>query len=307
MPKKSLYFECFSGISGDMTAAALLDLGVDEGKLLSALDSLPLSGYRVKITDVKKSEVHAKDFDVILEEENHDHDMNYLYGHLKDDAATEESVHTHMQGHPEHGMHHEDMHGHEHGHEHEHTHDHGHDHEHGHPHHHMHRGMKEIREIIAGSALTEGAKEIMTRIFNKVAEAEATVHETTVEEVHFHEVGAVDSIVDVAAIAVCLDELGIEEIIPSVIYEGQGTVRCQHGILPVPVPAVTEILRRSGLKMHVMPVNGEFITPTGAAVLAAMSTKRELPESYEIKRIGVGAGKRVYEGSGVLRVMLIES
>ncbi len=296
MPKKSLYFECFSGISGDMTAAALLDLGVDEAKLLSALNSLPLSGYHVKISDVKKSEVHAKDFDVILEEANHDHDMNYLYGHLKDDAAPDKNVHGHMKGHAEHGMHHGDMSGHEH----------GHSHDHGHPHH-MHRGMKEIREIIAGSSLTEGAKSIMTRIFNKVAEAEATVHETTVEEVHFHEVGAVDSIVDVAAIAVCLDELGIEEIIPSVIYEGQGTVRCQHGILPVPVPAVTEILRTSGLKMHVMPVNGEFITPTGAAVLAAMATNRELPESYEIKRIGVGAGKRVYEGSGVLRVMLIES
>ena len=295
MSKKFLYFECFSGASGDMIAAALLDLGVDEKKLLKALQSLPLSGYRIELTDVKKSEVHAKDFDVILDQENHDHDMDYLYGHLKDDTSREENVHGHMQGHQSHGMHHEEMHGHEHS------------DGHGHSHHHMHRGMKEIREIIAGSALSDGAKAIMTRIFNTVAEAEAAVHETTVEEVHFHEVGAVDSIVDVAAIAVCLDELGIEDIIPSVVYEGQGTVRCQHGILPVPVPAVAEIMRRSGLKMHVMPLDGEFITPTGAAVLAAMATERELPESYEITRIGVGAGKRVYEGSGVLRVMLIES
>ena len=115
-----------------------------------------------------------------------------------------------------------------------------------------------------------------------------------------------DSIVDVAAIAVCMDDLGAEEILTPVIYEGEGIVRCQHGILPVPVPAVTEILRRSGIRLHRMGISGEFVTPTGAAAVAAMTTGTTLPESYRIKGIGIGAGKRTYEGPGILRVMWIE-
>ena len=278
MKQNTLYLECFSGISGDMTVAALLDLGADEEKLLAALRGLPLEGYRIEISSVKKSGILAKDFNVILDRENHDHDMEYLYGH------------THEVPEEEHGHHH--------GHDGEHTH-------HEHRHDHEHRGMKEIRDIIEAGDLTPGAKERTLRIFSVIAEAEAAVHGTTVEEVHFHEVGAVDSIIDVAAIGVCLDDLGITDVITPVIYEGQGTVRCQHGILPVPVPAVAEIVSKHGIKLHRMALEGEFVTPTGAAVVAAVTTGTELPETYEIKKIGVGAGKRVYDGPGMLRAMLI--
>lgn len=290
MKEQTLYLECFSGISGDMTVAALLDLGADEKKLLAALGSLPLSGYRIEITEVRKSGIRAKDFNVILDEENHDHDMEYLYGH------------THM--HEEHSD------------AHTHTHHAGQDaHEHSHVHHdgretqehsHVHRGIKEIREIIDAGALTPGAKERTLSIFRVIAEAEAKVHGTTVEEVHFHEVGAVDSIIDVAAMGICLDDLGVTEVITPVIYEGEGTVRTQHGILPVPVPAVAEIVSRYELPLHRMGLPGEFVTPTGAAAVAALTTGKTLPETYEIRRIGVGAGKRVYDGPGILRAMLIE-
>ena len=139
-----------------------------------------------------------------------------------------------------------------------------------------------------------------------IAEAEGAVHGRDKEAVHFHEVGAVDSIVDVAAIAFCLDALGYEEVIVPLVYEGFGTVRCQHGVIPVPVPAVTEIAKRYSIGFHPMGLPGEFVTPTGAAVIAAVRTDTALPERYRIVSIGVGAGKRSYDGPGVLRAMVIE-
>lgn len=293
MEKKSLYLECFSGISGDMTVAALLDLGASEEKLLAALSSLPLEGYRVEITEVKKSGIRARDFNVILEHENHDHDMEYLYGHTHDHSDEQEHHHHGEHEHP-HGEHDHSGHG-----------DHHHAHA-GHDHHHEHRGLKEIQEIIEAGKLTDGAKERTLSIFRVIAEAEAKVHGTTVDEVHFHEVGAVDSIIDVAAIGICLDDLGITDVITPVIYEGQGTVRCQHGILPVPVPAVAEIVSRHGIRLHRMALDGEFVTPTGVATVAAITTETALPETYRILQTGVGAGKRVYDGPGILRAMLIE-
>lgn len=274
----TLYLECFSGISGDMTVAALLDLGADEQKLREALSSLPLSGYRIEITEVKKHELRAMDFHVRLDTDNHDHDMAYLYGHTA-------SAHSH-EHHGEEGHHHHDG-----------------SHEHAHA---PHRGMKEIREILSAGNLTEGARERALSIFSVLAEAEAKVHGTTPEEVHFHEVGAVDSVIDIAAIGICLDDLGITDVITPVLYEGEGTVRCQHGILPIPVPAVAEIVSAHGIILHKMPLEGEFVTPTGAATVAAITTSRTLPEAYEIERIGIGAGKRDYEGPGILRAMLVK-
>lgn len=274
----TLYLECFSGISGDMTVAALLDLGADEQKLREALSSLPLSGYRIEITEVKKSGLRAMDFHVRLDTDNHDHDMAYLYGHTA-------SAHSH-EHHGEEGHHHHDG-----------------SHEHAHA---PHRGMKEIREILSAGNLTEGARERALSIFSVLAEAEAKVHGTTPEEVHFHEVGAVDSVIDIAAIGICLDDLGITDVITPVLYEGEGTVRCQHGILPIPVPAVAEIVSAHGIILHKMSLEGEFVTPTGAATVAAITTSRTLPEAYEIERIGIGAGKRDYEGPGILRAMLVK-
>ena len=154
--------------------------------------------------------------------------------------------------------------------------------------------------------MSEHAKQIAERIFTVLAEAEAKVHGESMEQVHFHEVGAVDSIVDIVAAAVCLDSLQIEEVIVPMLSEGQGTVCCQHGILPIPVPAVTQIIRTYGIAIHRLQVQGELVTPTGAAIVAAIRTGEELPEAYRILQIGMGAGKREYETPGILRAMLIE-
>lgn len=122
---------------------------------------------------------------------------------------------------------------------------------------------------------------------------------------HFHEVGAVDSIVDILSVAICMDDLDVEEVIVPRLCEGSGTIRCQHGILPVPVPAVSNIVSAHQLKLHITSVQGELITPTGAAIVAAFLTSEKLPEDFTVEKIGIGAGKRQYECPGILRAMLI--
>lgn len=277
---KTLYLECYSGISGDMTVAALLDLGADREVLKESLKSLPVGGFRTEITRVKKSGLDACDFSVILEQDNHDHDMEYLHG--------SEKTYT---GH------------HEHSHEVNHEHHHGHTHSHEHPH--EHRGMKEITEIIQKSEMTVRAKKMAMRVFGILAQAESKAHGVPVEEVHFHEVGAVDSIVDIAAIAICMDNLDISNVIVPVLYEGTGFIRCQHGQIPVPVPAVTHIAETHKLKLKITDIQGELVTPTGAAVVAAFRTSDRLPEDFTILKTGIGAGKRQYRCPGILRAMLI--
>lgn len=293
---KTLYLECYSGISGDMTVAALLDLGADRSVLDRVLKSLKVSGFETKISRVVKSGIDACDFDVVLdkEHENHDHDMEYLHGH-------------HHKGH-------ENNHFYNHNHAHEDEAEHFHSHEHNHAHgagsaqdrhHHEHRGIKEITYIIEHSAMTENAKKIALRIFEILAEAESKAHNVPVDQVHFHEVGAVDSIVDIVSVTVCLDDLDITEVIVPVLCEGRGTVRCQHGILPIPVPAVANIVSANHLHLKMTEVEGELVTPTGAAIVAAVKTKDKLPETFEIQKIGIGAGKRQYECPGILRAMII--
>ena len=267
---KTLYLECYSGISGDMTVAALLDLGADRSVLDRVLKSLKVSGFETKISRVVKSGIDACDFDV----ENHDHDMEYLHGHHHEGR---ECNHAHGTGTAQ-------------------------DH-----HHHEHRGIKEITYIIEHSAMTENAKKIALRIFEILAEAESKAHNVPVDQVHFHEVGAVDSIVDIVAAAVCMDSLQVDvtEVIVPVLCEGRGTVRCQHGILPIPVPAVANIVSANHLHLKMTEVEGELVTPTGAAIVAAVKTKDKLPETFEIQKIGIGAGKRQYECPGILRAMII--
>ena len=277
---KTLYLECYSGISGDMTVAALLDLGADREVLKESLKSLPVGGFRTEITRVKKSGLDACDFSVILEQDNHDHDMEYLHG-------SEKSYTGHY----------------EHSHEVNHEHHHGHTHSHEHPH--EHRGMKEITEIIQKSEMTVRAKKMAMRVFDILAQAESKAHGVPVEEVHFHEVGAVVSIVDIAAIAICMDNLDISNVIVPVLYEGTGFIRCQHGQIPVPVPAVTHIAETHKLILKITDIQGELVTPTGAAVVAAFRTSDRLPEDFTMLKTGIGAGKRQYRCPGILRAMLI--
>ncbi len=265
---KTLYLECYSGISGDMTVAALLDLGADREVLKESLKSLPVGGFRTEITRVKKSGLDACDFSVILEQDNHDHDMEYLHGSEKSYTGHHEYTHSHEYPHE-------------------------------------HRGMKEITEIIQKSEMTVRAKKMAMRVFGILAQAESKAHGVPVEEVHFHEVGAVDSIVDIAAIAICMDNLDISNVIVPVLYEGTGFIRCQHGQIPVPVPAVTHIAETHKLKLKITDRQGELVTPTGAAVVAAFRTSDRLPEDFTMLKTGIGAGKRQYRCPGILRAMLI--
>lgn len=175
-----------------------------------------------------------------------------------------------------------------------------------HHHGHTHRSFSDIVDILNQAQLSEHARELASRIFRILGEAEAKAHGSDLEHVHFHEVGAVDSIVDITAAAVCLDELGISEIIIPVLYEGSGNIRCQHGILPIPVPAVANIASSYGLKLHMSGAKGEYVTPTGAAIAAAIRTSDRLPEEFCVKKIGLGAGKREQELPGILRAMLIQ-
>lgn len=286
MSDRNLYLECETGISGDMMAAALIDLGADRQVLEKVLSGIPADGFSIKISRVKKAGLDLCDFDVILnrDHENHDHDMGYLYG--------------------DHGHHKE---GHDRGCDHQH----GHDHElHEHHHTHAHRGLPEVMEILDKTPMTEGARGLAKKIFDVIADAEAKAHGVPREEVHFHEVGAVDSIVDITAVAVCLDNLGYPDRLGCIVRElceGTGSIRCQHGMLPVPVPAVVNIAAASGLKLRITDMRGELVTPTGAAVAAAIKTGDRLPGAFRVEKVGLGAGKRAYERPAFLRAMIINS
>lgn len=271
--KRTLYIECYSGISGDMTVATMLDLGADQEALEEAINSIrPLvSGFEIAIKKVQKAGICACDFAVILdkEHENHDHDMEYLHGQIG----------MEKEHHHEHGEHH-------------------------------HTGLKEITDVLNQAKMTEGARDLARNIFRILAEAESKAHNQPVNEVHFHEVGAVDSIVDILSVAVCMDSLkekyNITDVVISELYEGHGNVRCQHGILPIPVPATANIMEAYHLPVHFMEFQGEFVTPTGAAIAAAVRTKAHLPSKFQIVASGVGAGKRTYEKASLLRAMILE-
>lgn len=295
---KKLYLDCGSGISGDMFVAAMIDLGADPNTLQKALDSIPADGFFVEIGRVKKSGIDCCDFRVRLDDdcENHDHDMDYLYGNLTLAAGSGCSCHEE----PDREEHHC------------HCHEEGHDGEAHHccrqekDHHHTHRGLAEILPMIDACDMTETAKELARKIFRIIGEAEAKAHGLPLDEVHFHEVGALDSIVDVVAAAVTFDSLHIKEVIVPKLTEGTGTVRCRHGVMPVPVPATVNIISAYKIPMELTGAKGEYVTPTGAAIAAAISTSHQLPPSFVIKKAGLGAGKRAYtDRSGILRAFLI--
>lgn len=283
-----LYLECFSGISGDMTVSALLDLGADPNVLRNTLKGLNMEGYHIHIGRTKKCGIDACSFDVHLHEHEHSHkeDQEHIHNH----------EHTHEYS-SEYG--HEDTHFHKHihGEEDGHTHDHSHSH--------VHRGIAEIFSMIDGLEASDRVKELSRKMFLIVAEAESKAHGIPVEQVHFHEVGAIDSIVDIISTAVCMENLGIEKVAVSSLYEGSGQIRCQHGIIPVPVPAVVNIAAAHGLTLRQTEVEGEMVTPTGAAIAAAFQNTK-LPTKYRIRKIGLGAGKKEFAHANVLRAMILE-
>lgn len=252
MENKLLYLEGASGISGDMTVAALLDLGASREKLDAVLRSMNLEGFEYRVSRKSSYGIAGTDFDVIL----HDH--------------------------------------------------HHHEHEHGHEHHHEHRNLDDVCAVIDRGTMTDGARELAKKIFRIVAEAESKAHGVPVSEVHFHEVGAVDSIVDIVSAALLIDDLGIRECVVTGLAEGRGFVHCQHGDLPVPVPAVLNIAQAHGIALRTATANGEMVTPTGIAIAAAIRTRDRLPAEYKIEKTGIGLGKRDFGRANILRAMILE-
>ena len=299
MDEKILYLDCASGISGDMTVGALLDLGASREKLVRALDSLGVSGYHLHFGRTKKCGIDAYDFDVHLEEEEHHHDHEHGHEH---EHSHDEHDHEHHHDH-EHTHDHEHSHDHAHTHDHEHSHDHAHTHDHMHPH--VHRNIHDIFEIIDRLDASDRVKNLARRMFEIVAGAESKAHGIPVSEVHFHEVGAIDSIVDVISAAFCLEDLGIHRVVISPLSEGHGFARCQHGLMPVPVPATANIAAAQGLELTLRDVEGEMVTPTGAAIAAAFRTEAALPKKYQIEKIGIGAGNKDFAHANILRAMLL--
>jgi uncharacterized protein (TIGR00299 family) protein len=274
---KILYYDCFSGISGDMNLGAMLDLGVSRETLISGLKKLNTEGWRLEITRDQRHGITGTKVKVIDEGlEDHDNTHEHEHGHGHD------HVHDHV---------------------HDHEHDHVHDHEQGHVH--PHRNLADIGRIINSSTLPLSVKELSMKIFRHIAEAEAAVHNKPVEEIHFHEVGAIDSIVDIVGAAICFDDLGVDKVYVSAVELGGGMVKCKHGLLPVPAPATARII--SGFPVHTGGVNFEATTPTGAAILAAMA--EPLPQSMNLilRKSGYGIGHKDNPSRpNMLRVYLAE-
>ena len=185
-----------------------------------------------------------------------------------------------------------------------HHHEHGHHHHH---HHHEHRNLADVESIIDRGEMSDRARSLAKKAFRFVAEAEAKAHGKPLDEVHFHEVGAIDSIVDIVSAVVLFDDLGETECVVTGLTEGSGTVMCAHGELPVPVPAVLNIAAATGVPLRVSDVKGECVTPTGIALAAAFRTRETLPAAYRVKGVGIGLGKRDYGRPAILRIMKIEA
>jgi uncharacterized protein (TIGR00299 family) protein len=242
---KILYFDCFAGISGDMTLSAFLALGIEPGALIRELKKLPIGHWEMKISEVSRHGITATHTDVLTADEAHHH----------------------------------------------------------HHHHHAHRTMADIAGIIEESGLPPGARDLARRIFMRLALAEAKVHNTTPEKVHFHEVGAVDSIIDIVGTAICVDMLSPDKIFASVLHDGHGFTECQHGIIPVPVPAVTEILSARETSFKQLDIEGELMTPTGAAIVAELAESFGTMPGMTVKKVGYGAGTKEYALPNLLRLV----
>lgn len=255
---KILYYDCFSGISGDMNLGAMLDLGVSSDILISGLKKLSIDGWKLDITRDQRHGITGTMVTVVIEE---------ITGH---------------------------------------EHDHEHEHQEGHLHHSGHRHLDEIEKIITGSSLPSEVIALSLKIFTLIAEAEAVIHNKPVREVHFHEVGAIDSIIDIVGAAICFTELGVEKVYVSDIELGSGMVRCEHGLLPVPAPATARII--AGFPVHTGGVDFEATTPTGAAIIAALAEPAPAELKYTIKTTGYGIGQKNNPGRpNILRVFSAET
>ena len=277
-----LYFDCFSGASGDMVLGALIDAGVALDDVRRALGSLAISSDSVWTEPVVRTGIRATKFCV----------------------AGEEPVAAHA-----HERAHDQVHGHEHHHHHDHnhSHDHGHNHTHNHAHetghHHAHRSLAEIARLIEQSALSGRGKARAKALFQQLGAAEAAIHGTTPDKVHLHEVGALDSIIDIVGAVYALESLGVDRVVASPLNVGSGSIRSAHGLYPVPAPATMRLLK--GVPIYSGPQQDELVTPTGALLVTAYATEFGAIPPMKVSAIGYGAGSRDFPDTpNVLRVLI---
>jgi len=302
----TLYLEPFSGLSGDMLNALLLDLGADRKHLEEALKTISRYGYHLHVDRIAKSSIWGTDFDVHMEHGEKDHgiagdfdhhDHEHEHHHHHEHEHTHEHAHSHAHEEHTHAHTHEHSHSHEHDHDHhhEHTHD-GHSHEHTHSHHHHHgevRGLKEIETIILSSGVSDFVKEKSLEVFRDIAQAEANVHQMPVEEIHFHEVGATDSIIDIMSFFILWETLDIDTVYSTAVTEGSGTITVAHGVIPVPVPAVMQLRLGTSIPFSQdFDIHTELVTPTGLALFKAIRPVFAQPSNLTATKVGYGFGKR---------------
>lgn len=310
---KILYFDCATGISGNMAIGALLEICDGEQYLRDELAKLGVPGYQLNVI---KRDSHGIDgtYVEVLEANtgipvDAIHDGNKNVG----SSATLGLHHGHTHSHhheldssPEHHSH-----GHYHDHEHDHSldnhcHNHQDDNDNNHNHNHVHRTYTDIKQIIEGSGITEAAKELSRSMFQKVAASEAAVHGKPIDEVHFHEVGAIDSIVDIVSVAILMDYINPDRVISSVVSDGYGTIKCAHGVLSVPVPATSMMYKNEKIRFKQIEVPTELVTPTGAAIISTFAESYGLMPEMNLNKIGIGVGSRNIGGPNTLRVFLGE-
>ncbi len=261
---KTLYFDCSSGISGNMTLGALIEILGNEDYLLEELKKLNVPGYHIEISKKVKNGITGTYVDVILEEHNHSH---------------------------------------EHEHEHEHHHEKNEEqHYHTHEHHHEHRNLNDVNKIIDDSLLDDKVKKLAKNIFMRVAKAESKVHNKPLDQVHFHEVGAIDSIVDIVGTAILINKINPDRIISSIVNDGYGFIECAHGIMSVPVPATSEIFANSEVKFRQIDVDTELVTPTGAAIIAELAEEFTTLPAMVTEKVGWGIGSKDLKLPNVLKV-----
>ena len=310
---KILYFDCATGISGNMAIGALLEICDGEQYLRDELAKLGVPGYQLNVI---KRDSHGIDgtYVEVLEANtgipvDAIHDGNKNVGSSATLGLHQGHTHSHhheLDSSPEHHSH-----GHYHDHEHDHSldnhcHNHQDDNDNNHNHNHVHRTYTDIKQIIEGSGITEAAKELSRSMFQKVAASEAAVHGKPIDEVHFHEVGAIDSIVDIVSVAILMDYINPDRVISSVVSDGYGTIKCAHGVLSVPVPATSMMYKNEKIRFKQIEVPTELVTPTGAAIISTFAESYGLIPEMNLNKIGIGVGSRNIGGPNTLRVFLGE-
>ncbi len=313
------YLDCFSGISGDMFLGALVDAGVDPELLRRTVRALDL-GAELEISRVNRFGIGATKVNVLVRgvkdepadvRQNNSEDAP---GHSHEHTHQDGTTHAHGHSHSHSFDHHADTHSHQHehsdgtSHAHGNTHDHGQTHSHNdaHEHDHAHRGLKEIRDIILRTDISAQSKKTALQIFQVLGEAEARIHNKDIEEIHFHEVGAVDAIVDIVCAAVAAEALGVDEWHCSPLNVGSGTVECAHGTLPVPAPATLELLKNA--PVYSGDIKKELVTPTGAAIVRTLVKKFGGIPALRVEHTGYGAGERDFtSAANVLRITIGEA